>query len=304
MATESLQDRIKRIKEEHNAIILAHNYQIEEVQDIADYTADSFELSRKAAETEQTVIVLCGVHFMAESASILAPDKTVLLPEAAAGCPLADMVTPESLRAFKKKYPDAAVAVYINSPASVKAESDICVTSSNAVQVINSLKEERVIFVPDNNLAHFVAQNTDKEIIPWHGYCITHQRVRPADIIEARKIHPHAPVVVHPECPPEVTGMADVALGSGGMIGYARESEAKEFIIGTEMGMIYRLRQACPGKEFYLLAGGLVCPNMKYTNLNSIVSALEKMEHQITVEASVAEKARQALQRMLEAPVK
>ncbi len=303
MANESLQDKILRLKAERGAVILAHNYQVDEVQDIADYVGDSFELSRIAASSDFPVIVFCGVHFMAESAAILAPEKTVLLPEAAAGCPLADMVSPEALREYKEKHPEAAVATYINSSAAVKAESDICVTSANAVKVIDSLEEDRVIFVPDCNLAHFVSQKTDKEIIPWHGYCITHHRVYPDDITRAREAHPEAKVIVHPECRPEVVEKADAALGTGGMIRYARENEGKEFIVGTEMGMIYRLRKECPDKEFYLLSTGLVCPNMKYTTLAKVASSLERMENHITVSPETAEKARHALQRMLEVPL-
>jgi quinolinate synthase len=302
MAEMILQEKIARLKEERNAVILAHNYQLEDVQDAADYIGDSFELSRIAAESPAAVIVFCGVHFMAESAAILSPEKTVLLPETAAGCPLADMVTPEALRAFKEKHPGAAVAAYINSSAAVKAESDICVTSANAVRVIESLEADRVIFVPDCNLAHFVAQKTGKEIIPWHGYCVTHHRVFVEDIDRARRAHPGAPVIVHPECRPEVVEAADAALGTGGIIRFARESEAGEIIVGTEMGLIYRLRKENPEKQFYVLSPGLICPNMKYTTLAKVASSLEKMQHRITVPAAVREGAARALRRMLEVP--
>jgi quinolinate synthase len=299
----TLQEKVARLKSERNAVILAHNYQIEEVQDAADYIGDSFELSRIAAEAAVEVIVFCGVHFMAESAAILSPAKTVLLPEKAAGCPLADMVTPEALRAFKQKHPGAAVAAYINSSAAVKAESDICVTSANAVQVINSLDADRVIFVPDCNLAHFVSQKTQKEIIPWHGYCVTHHRVYPADIERARRAHPDAAVIVHPECRPEVVEAADAALGTGGMLRFVRETEAREIVVGTEMGMLYRLRKERPDLRFYLLSPGLVCPNMKYTTLEKVASSLEHMEHRVTVPAAVREGAARALRRMLEVPL-
>ncbi len=303
MATPDLSAKIAGLKKERNAVILAHNYQLDEVQDVADYTGDSFELSRIAAQSEAAVIVFCGVHFMAESAAILSPEKTVLLPELAAGCPLADMVSPDALREYKQKHPDAAVATYINSSAAVKAESDICVTSANAVAVINSLEADRVIFVPDCNLAHYVSRRTDKEIIPWHGYCITHHRVYPRDIERARQAHPEAVVIVHPECRPEVVALADEALGTGGMIRYARDTQAREIIVGTEMGMIYRLRKECPDKTFYLLSTGLVCPNMKYTTLDKVAQSLEKMEHSITVPPEISEKAARALQRMLEVPL-
>jgi quinolinate synthase len=303
MSIEALQERVARLKQDRNAVILAHNYQLDEVQDCADHTGDSFELSRIAANSDAEVIVFCGVHFMAESAAMLAPNKTVLLPELAAGCPLADMVSPEALIEFKQKHPDAAVAAYINSSAAVKAESDICVTSANAVQVINSLKEQRVIFVPDCNLAHFVSRRTGKEIIPWHGYCITHHRVYPEDITRARQAHPGAAVIVHPECRPEVVELADAALGTGGMIRFARETEYTEIIVGTEMGMVYRLRKECPDKNFFLLSTGLVCPNMKYTTLEKVAWSLENMENKITVSPEIAKKAARALQRMLDVPL-
>lgn len=303
MLSEDTRERIARLKAERNAVILAHNYQIAEVQDMADFTGDSFELSRIAAESQAAVIVFCGVHFMAESAAILAPEKTVLLPEKSAGCPLADMVAPDPLRSWRERYPGAAVVTYINSSAAVKAESDICVTSANAVEIVNSLPEERVIFAPDGNLAHFVGLQTKKEIIPWPGYCITHHRVYPIDIKKARQAHPGALVIVHPECRPEVVALADAALGTGGMIRFVRETEAKKIIVGTEMGMIHRLRKERSDLEYYLLSPGLVCPNMKYTTLDSVVSSLENMENRVTVPPAVREKAARALQRMLEVPV-
>lgn len=299
--TEML-SRLAELKKEKNAVILAHNYQIEEVQDAADHLGDSFELSRIAAGSTAEVIVFCGVHFMAESAAILAPGKTVLLPEINAGCPMADMVTAEGLRALKKKHPRAAAVAYVNSSAEVKAESDVCVTSANAVAVVESLEEDEVIFVPDCNLADFVARRTGKKIIPWHGYCVTHHRVFPEDVERARRAHPGAAVVVHPECRPEVVQLADAALGTGGMLRFARESGASEIILGTEMGLIHRLQKECPDKKFYLLSPGLICPNMKYTTLKKVVAALEKMQYRITVPPAVREKAALALQRMLEAP--
>jgi len=304
MTADALKDKIARLKQERGAIILAHNYQLDEVQDCADYIGDSFELSRIAAASDAAVIVFCGVHFMAESAAILAPEKTVLLPELAAGCPLADMISPEALRELKKKYPDAAVAAYINTSAAVKAESDICVTSANATKVVDSLKQDRVIFVPDRNLADYVSKQTEKEIIPWNGYCITHHRVYPDDIIRARTVHPQAAVIVHPECRPEVVESADAALGTGGMLRFARETGHTEIIVGTEMGMIYRLRKECPAKQFYLLSAGLVCPNMKYTTLEKVAWSLENMANKITVTPEIAGRAAWALQRMLDVPLK
>ena len=302
MVLSEIKEKIAALKAERKAIILAHNYQIEEVQELADYTGDSLELSRIAAAVEAEVIVLCGVHFMAESAAVLAPEKVVLLPEKDAGCPLADMVTPEGLRLYKEKYPDAAVVTYINSSAAVKAESDICVTSANAALVVDSLEAERIIFVPDCNLAHFVSRQTKKEIIPWPGYCITHHRISPDDVDRARRIYPNAPVIVHPECRPGVVERADAVLGTGGMIRFVKETEAQEVIVGTEEGMIYRLRQERSDIKFYLLSPGLLCPDMKYTTPDKVVSSLENMQHRITVPPEIRKQAAGALQRMLKIP--
>ncbi len=299
MNKEPVLQKINDLKRKNNAIILAHNYQIEEVQDVADYVGDSFGLSRIAAETDADVIVFCGVHFMAEGAAILAPDKIVLLPEILAGCPMADMVTVESLREKKKKHPNAAVVTYVNSSAAVKAQSDICVTSSNAVRVVNSLDSEDILFVPDMNLGDFVAQRTDKRIILWEGYCRTHHRVTVDDVKAARVAHPEAVVVVHPECRPGVVKAADHAFSTAGILKFAGETAHNKLIIGTEMGLIYRLRQENPNKEFYLLAQGLICPNMKYTNLSKVVRALETLEPRITVPDSIREPARRALESML-----
>ncbi len=292
-------EKIALLKKEHNAVILAHNYQIEEVQDAADYVGDSFELSRIAADSTADLIVFCGVHFMAESAAILSPEKTVLLPDLNAGCPLADMIDADQLKNLKQQYPGAAVAAYINSTASVKAESDICITSANAVKVVNSLDEDTVLFIPDGNLAHFVAERTSKTIIPWAGYCNTHHRVTAEDVQIARKLYPDAVIVVHPECRPEVVALADAALGTGGMISFSRETTVKDIIIGTEMGMLHRLKKECPDKNFILLSPKLICPTMKYTNLDKILASLEKREHIITVPAEIRERAVLALERML-----
>jgi quinolinate synthase len=236
---------------------------------------------------------------MAESAAILAPGKTVLLPEILAGCPMADMVTVEALREKKKQHPCATVVTYVNSSAAVKAESDICVTSSNAVEVVNSLDTEEILFVPDQNLGSFVADRTDKRVILWDGYCLTHHRVRKDDVAAARAAHPDAVVVVHPECRPEVVKSADYAFSTSGILKFARETEYQKLIIGTEMGLLYRLQQENPGKQFLLLNQGLVCPNMKYTNLEKVVRSLETLQPQITVKDSIREPARRALERML-----
>lgn len=296
---EELIKEIEALKKERRAVILAHNYQQSAVQDVADFVGDSLALSRYAAESEAEVIVLAGVRFMAESASILAPGKTVLLPDAFAGCPLADSVEVEALRREKARYPDAAVVCYVNSPASVKAESDICCTSSNAVEVVRSLPHRRVLFVPDRNLASFVARFTDKEIIPWDGLCITHYRVTLEDLEEAKAAHPQARVLVHPECRPEVVEAADFVGSTGAILQFARESEAEEFLIGTEMGIIHRLELENPGKKFYLLSPGLICPNMKLTTLAKIAQCLKDMRPVIRVPEEIRVRAYEALERML-----
>ncbi len=295
-----LQDRLKELKEERNAIILAHNYQIGEVQDIADYKGDSLGLSQKAAKSDADVIVFCGVDFMAESAAILCPDKTVLLPEPNAKCPMAAMITAESLRAEKEKHPGAVVVCYVNTTADVKAESDICCTSSNAINVVNSMEEDEIIFVPDKNLALYAAAHTDKKIIPWEGYCPSHHFILKNEVLSAKARHPEAEILVHPECRPEVIEMADKALSTDGMIRYAKESKAKEFIIGTETGILYRLRKENPDKRFYPASDHAVCPGMKVNTLDKIVNALENMTHKVIIPEDVRVKAKQALDRMLE----
>lgn len=296
---QKLMARVGELKEQKNAVILAHNYQLGEIQDCADYVGDSYGLSRIAAATAARVIVFCGVHFMAEGAAILAPEKTVLLPELLAGCPMADMVTVEALREKKKKHPEAMIVAYVNCSAAVKAESDICVTSANAVAVVNSLDAEEILFVPDRNLGSFVADRTDKRVVLWDGYCITHHRVSVNEVAVARALHPEAVVVVHPECRPEVVKAADCAFSTGGILKFARETDCKKIIVGTEMGLIYRLRKENPDKVFYLLSQGLVCPNMKYTTLEKVVRALETLSPVITVPEEVRLPARRALERML-----
>lgn len=292
--------RIKQLKKERNAIILAHNYQRGEVQDAADFVGDSFGLSQEAASHDADVIVFCGVDFMAESAAILSPEKTVLMPELSAQCPMAAMITPDSLIKEKEKYPDAAVVCYVNTSAAVKAESDICCTSANAVKVVESLEEDEIIFVPDRNLASYVARYTGKKIIPWRGYCPTHEMILPGDILLEKEDHPDAEILVHPECRPEVIDLADKVLSTSGMLKYASRSGTPEFIIGTEIGLIHRLILENPGKTFIPATRFAVCPNMKMNTLVSIVMALENNEHVIEVRESVRVKARIALDRMLE----
>ena len=293
--------RIEQLKKEKNAIILAHNYQRGEVQDIADFVGDSFGLSRKAVDISADIIVFCGVDFMAESAAILNPEKTVLMPEKNAQCPMAAMITAELLKLEKEKYPDAAVVCYVNTPASVKAESDICCTSANAVKVVNSLSEEEIIFVPDRNLALYVSSHTQKKIIPWNGYCPTHHLILPGDILLEKEEHPDAEILVHPECRPDVVSLADQVLSTSGMLKHAKSSNSREFIIATELGLLHRLQKENPDKTFIPGTKYAVCPNMKMNTLGSIIRALENNEHVIKIPENIRIRAKRSLDRMLEA---
>ncbi|MBI4335898.1 MAG: quinolinate synthase NadA [Candidatus Omnitrophica bacterium] len=298
---EDLKTRIAQLKRKRNAVIIVHNYQRDEIQDIADVTGDSLALSQTAVKTDADVIVFCGVHFMAESAAILNPNKKVLLPVIEAGCPMADMITAEKLRAAKQRHSDAAVVCYVNSSAKVKAQSDYCCTSSNAIEVVRAIPNRRVIFVPDQNLGLYVqSQLPEKEIITWQGFCPTHIRVQEEDIREAKGLHPEAEVIAHPECNPEVLALADHICSTGGMFKYCKTANADEFIIATEMGMLYRLRKENPGKRFYLATENLICPSMKLTTLGWVAHSLETMTHEITVPAHVRMNAITALRRMLE----
>ncbi len=323
-AQDAIIAKISELKKKRNAIILAHNYQRAEVQEIADITGDSLELSRAAAKTGHDVIVFCGVHFMAESAAILSPRKTVLLPEISAGCPMADMVTVEgprrtrrefytdvlgftfefadefTLRDIKKQHPGVPVVAYVNTSAAVKAESDICCTSSNVVKVIESLQADTVICIPDRNLSAYAAKRTKKKIISWDGFCNVHMRLDASDVQKAKAAHPDAALVVHPECPPEVQEMADHITSTSGMLRYCSESPHREFIIGTEEGLLHRLRKDNPGKTFHVLSTEMVCPNMKRTKLESVARVLETMDNVITVSDDVRVPAKKALDRMLE----
>jgi len=295
----SLAERILRLKRERNAIILAHNYQPGEVQDIADFVGDSLELSQNAARTTAEVIVFCGVQFMAETAFILCPDKTVLLPDIQAGCPMADMITAEQLRQRRKELPRAAVVCYVNSSAEVKAESDVCCTSANAVRVVESLESDEILFVPDQYLGHYVSTRTDKKIVLWPGYCPTHARIQPEDVIRLKQEYPQAKVVVHPECRPEVIALADEALSTGGMIRYARREDVSEMIVGTEIGIIHRLRKENPDKKFIPLSEQAICPNMKLITLEKVLWSLEEMSPQIKVPEAIRLRAKAAVDRML-----
>nr|WP_208420619.1 quinolinate synthase NadA [Paenibacillus lupini] len=294
-----LRERLMQLKKERNAIILAHYYQRDEIQEVADFRGDSFLLAQKAAETDADVIVFCGVHFMGESAKILAPNKTVIIPDERAGCPMADMVNVEGLRKLKAQHPNATVVTYINSSADIKAETDICCTSANAVKVVNSVEGDEVIWVPDKNLGHYVQQNTDKKMIIWEGYCNTHDMLTVKDVEEMKAKYPNAQFVVHPECRPEVVELGDFVGSTTAILKYCKESDCQEFIVGTEDGTGYQLRLDSPNKTFHFASKYLVCPNMKVNNLKKLVKCLETMQPQIYVPEHVAEQARKSLERML-----
>ncbi|RLC65625.1 MAG: quinolinate synthase [Chloroflexi bacterium] len=294
-----LVEHILDLKRRRGAVILAHNYQLGEVQDIADLVGDSLELSQKAARTDASVIVFCGVHFMAETASILCPDKVVLLPDVHAGCPMADMITAERLREKKKEHPQAIVVCYINSSAEVKAESDICCTSANAVGIIESLDASEILFVPDQYLGHYVSTRTGKNMILWPGFCPTHARITPERIRELKQENPQAKAVVHPECRPEVIAIADETLSTGGMCRYAQRDDVREMIVGTEIGIIYRLRKENPGKRFIPVSEQAICPNMKSITLEKVLWSLEEMGPEVKVPERIRVRARAVVDKML-----
>ncbi|HPT86705.1 MAG TPA: quinolinate synthase NadA [Bacillota bacterium] len=303
MSSETLAQalaEIEELKKKHQAIILAHNYQNDEIQDLADFVGDSLALSQQAAQTDAKVIVFCGVHFMAESAAILAPDKTVLLPAVDAGCPMSDMAEPEAVLEWRKQYPNAAVVAYVNSSAAVKSVSDYCCTSANAVNLVRNIPESEIIFLPDQNLGRFVAEQVpEKTIHLWPGYCITHYRITPEEVTKIKNLYPEAEVLVHPECRHEVTALADFVGSTSQIIQYVRKSQATEFIIGTEMGILHSLKKDNPSKRFYLMSPGLICPNMKQTTVAKILDALRHLTPVISVDSQIREKAVAALNRML-----
>jgi quinolinate synthase len=297
---DTLADRIQKLKEEKNAVILAHNYQIGEVQDIADFVGDSLQLSIEASKVRSSIIVFCGVNFMAETAKILNPDKMVLLPDSNAGCPMADMITADQLRELKGQHPGAVVICYVNSTAEVKALSDICCTSSNAIKVVESVPEDKdIIFIPDKYLGSYVQEKTGRKMIFWNGYCPTHIRINAKQIIELKKKHLDSEVIVHPENTPEVIEVADRVESTGGMLKYMKDSDNKSFIVGTEIGIIHRLKKENPDKEFIPAFTKAICPNMKLTNLEKILWSLEGEETKIEVPEDIAVRAKSAIDRMI-----
>lgn len=293
---------IKRLKKERNAVILAHNYQIPEVQDIADYVGDSLGLSIQASQTNAQVIVFCGVYFMAETAKILSPDKTVLIPDKNAGCPMADMITAEELRKLKTEHPRAKVLCYVNTTAAVKAECDVCCTSGNAEKIVHEAfrADDEIIFVPDQYLAGYIAKRAGREFILWKGFCPSHVKILPEDIAREKVLHKNAEVLVHPECPANITSIADQVLSTEGMCRYVKESKTHEFIIGTEIGILHRMQKENPEKTFYPASERATCPNMKLTTLEKVLWSLEEMRFEVTVPRDIMQKAQTCLRRMID----
>jgi len=292
-------NRIEQLKKKRNAVIIAHNYQIDEVQDVADFLGDSLQLSQEAAKLEEEVIVFCGVHFMAETAAILSPDKTVLMPDINAGCPMADMITASELRDWKKQYPGRKVVCYVNTSAEVKAECDICCTSSNAVQVVEAVEGEEILFAPDKNLAAYVARFTKKKIIPWDGYCYVHNNITLRHVKEKKEQFPEAEVWVHPECRPEVIDKADKVLSTGKMVKQARITTKSDILIGTETGIIYRMQKENPGKNFHPIKELAHCSNMKKIDLSKVLASLEDMKFKVDVPFEISQRAKGAIEKMV-----
>ncbi len=297
---EQIINQINQLRKRKNAVILAHNYQLPEIQDIADYVGDSLGLSIEASKSGADMIVFCGVYFMAETAAILCPEKTVVMPDVNAGCPMANMMNAEDVRRLKKEHPRYIVITYVNSSAEVKAESDYCCTSANAVKVVEKLIDKDIIFIPDKYLGDYVSKQTGKKMILFNGFCPTHVKILPEHIDIAKKQHPNALVIVHPECLPPVIEKADKVASTGGMMKFVKESPSKEFIIGTEVGLIYRLQKENPGKKFYPATPLAVCPNMKRTTLEKVLWSLEEEKTKVTVPSNIASKAKLAIDRMLQ----
>jgi len=297
-----LTDKIKKLKKEKNAVILAHNYQLPEIHDIADFVGDSLGLSMSAAKTDAEIIVFCGVHFMAETAKILSPQKTVLLPDKNAGCPMADMINADDLKSLQDAHPKAVTLCYVNTSAAVKAQCDYCCTSANALKMVQNIlkKNEEIIFIPDKYLAQYVANQVGHKFITWEGYCPTHARILPENIIGAKKLHPRAKVLAHPECKSQLTELADVVASTEKMCAYVQNTPDTEFIIATEIGIIHRMKKENPGKSFYPASDKATCPNMKRINLEKVLWSLEDLTYEITVPQDIMDKARLSIERMLQ----
>ena len=297
---EEIVKRIEKLKKQRNAVILVHNYQIGEVQDVADFVGDSLQLSQEAAKLKADVIVFCGVHFMAETAAILSPEKTILLPDPEAGCPMADMITAAELRKWKEEYPGRKVVCYVNTSAEVKAECDVCCTSSNALQIVEAVEGDEILFAPDKNLAAYVARFTDKKIIPWDGFCYVHNNIALRHVREKKERFPEAEVWVHPECRPEVIDFADKVLSTGKMIKEAKVTEKTDILIGTEAGIVYRMKKENPGKNFHPVKEMAHCSNMKKIKLRKVLDCLENGKYRVEVPEAISRRARGAIEKMVE----
>ncbi|MBI5581150.1 MAG: quinolinate synthase NadA [Deltaproteobacteria bacterium] len=300
MKNQELKDEISKLKKEMNAVILVHNYQRPEIYDIADYIGDSYDLSVQASKTNADIIVFCGVRFMAETAYILNSEKKVLLPAKESGCPMADTVTAQDLIDLRKQYPDAAIVSYMNTTAEVKAESDVICTSSNAIKIVNSLPHKRVVFVPDRNLAIYVAEHTAKEVIPWNGFCYVHDKLSHEELAKVKQVMGNAKVIAHPECRKEFRDLADHVCSTSGMVTYAKRSESQEFIIGTESGMLEMLKRELPDKKFYPVPSGGTCAGMKRNTIEKVLQALTSEAPVVTVPGDIRVKAKKALDRMIQ----
>ena len=298
--TDDIAREIRALLKERNAILLAHNYQLPEIQDVADLTGDSLDLSIRAAKTDADVIVFCGVLFMAETASIVSPDKTIIMPRLDAGCPMADMITAEALESKLAELGDMPVVTYVNSTASVKAHSTICCTSANAIAVVNSLPESEILMTPDRNLCKYASSKSTKKIHCWDGYCPIHDRLTPEEVMEAKAAHPDALFMAHPECRPEVLALADAALSTSGMINFAANSDDESFIVGTEEGLLYPLQKKNPSKSFYKVSEFMVCEDMKRTRLEDVLRAVTTMEYEVKVPEEIRVPASRAVERMLQ----
>lgn len=296
---KQVEERIAELKKELNAVIVAHNYQLPEVQDIADFVGDSLELAQKCVSIKAETIVFCGVRFMAEMAAILNPATAVLLSHTGAGCPLADMIDVDTLKQWKERYPEAAVVAYVNTTAAVKAESYICCTSANGAKIVNAIPNEEILFIPDRNLGHYISTKTDKKMILYPGFCHTHDRITTKEVELAKQRHPQAKILVHPECRPEVIALADAALSTSQMLRYAVQSNHKVFLIGTEEGVLHPLRKQNPDKEFYVIGDSFICPDMKKTTLETVVATMQTRSNVVTVSEEIKTRAKQAIDRML-----
>lgn len=297
---QSLRKLISKLKKERKAIVLAHNYQSPAIQDIADMTGDSLELSRRASTTESEVILFCGVSFMAETAAILNPGKIVLLPRPDAACPMADMITPDDLLAIKEQHPGIPIVTYVNSTAAVKAESTVCCTSANSIRVVQSFRDAPAVYMaPDQNLAKYTARHTSKTILHWNGYCPFHHDLKVEEVLERKREHPEAIFLAHPECRPEILDLADVIQSTSGMLRYVAESSHDVFIIGTEVGILYPMQQQNPSKQFHAASASTLCPNMKKTSLEDVLRSLETLEPRVTVPEEIRKRALGVVERML-----